>query len=380
MINLRYHIISITAVFLALGIGLTLGSTFLDRVTVDTLKNQLDAVQARVDETEAESAALRERLEGLEGREAELVAEMPERLVAGHLDGVPVLVVTAAGTPEDLVERAVAVVDGAGADVVGAWELTSRWDLDDDEEVRDLGGVLGLATDDAERLRRSAAIQVADELMAAVEPDPAPEGGTEGTPASEEEAAAGEVGDAGAVGEVAPPQDPGDPDATADDQVPTEPPSPVEPPVLADLEEAGFVGYGALPAGQERVRLPNEGLRVLAISSTDPVAGSQLMALSLLAELTADDAFPVVAAQGAVQLEDGDGDLVSEAEQRTTFVGPLRDGELTRDRVATVDVLDSAGGLAAIVLALEDVGSLRLGHYGIAPGAARLLPGTEPET
>ena len=35
MINLRYHIVSITAVFLALGIGLTLGSTFLDRVTVD---------------------------------------------------------------------------------------------------------------------------------------------------------------------------------------------------------------------------------------------------------------------------------------------------------------------------------------------------------
>lgn len=374
MINLRYHIVSITAVFLALGIGLTLGSTFLDRVTVDTLKNQLDTVQARVDETEAESTELRERLEALEGREAELVAEMPERLVAGHLADVPVLVVAAAGTPEDLVERAVAVVDGAGAEVVGTWELTSRWDLDDEEEVRDLGDLLGLATDDAERLRRSAAIQVADELMSAVEPDPAPGGDTQGTPAPDEGAPAG------AEDEVAPPQDGGDPDASGDEQLPTEPASPVEPAILADLEEAGFVDYGALPAGQDRVRLPAEGLRVLAISSTEPSAGSQLMALSLLAELTADEAFPVVAAQGAVELEDDDGDPVSEAEQRTTFVGPLRDGELTRDRVSTVDVLDSAGGLAAAVLALEDVGSLRLGHYGIAPGAARLLPGTEPET
>ena len=31
MINLRYHIVSITAVFLALGIGTALGGTFLDR-------------------------------------------------------------------------------------------------------------------------------------------------------------------------------------------------------------------------------------------------------------------------------------------------------------------------------------------------------------
>jgi hypothetical protein len=377
VINLRYHIVSITAVFLALGIGLTLGSTFLDRVTVDTLKNQLDTVQARVDETEAESATLRERLEALESREAELAAEMPERLVAGHLDAVPVLVVTAAGTPDDLVERAVAVVDGAGAEVVGTWQLTSRWDLDDDEEVRDLGDVLGLASDDVERLRRSAAIQVADELIAAVEPDPAPEAGTAGTSAPEEAAPAG---DAGAEVEAATAQDDGGTDAAGDDQVPTEPPAPVEPEILADLEEAGFVDYGALPSGQERVRLPSEGLRVLAISSTDPAAGSQLMALSLLDELTADGAFPVVAAQGAVELEDGDGEPVSEAEQRTTFVGPLREGELTRDRVSTVDVLESAGGLAATVLALEDVGALRLGHYGIAPGAARLLPGTEPET
>jgi len=376
VINLRYHIVSITAVFLALGIGLTLGSTFLDRVTVDTLKNQLDNVQARVDETEAESALLRERLEALEDREAELATEMPERLVAGHLEGVPVLVVTAAGTPEDLVERAVAVVGGSGADVVGTWQLTSRWELDDDEEVRGLGDVLGLASDDAERLRRSAAIQIADELIAAVEPDPTPDGSTEDVPAPGEDAPAGDVG-ADVEGEPA--QDGGDP-AAADDQVPVEPPSPVEPEILAELEEAGFVDYGALPAGQERVQLPSEGLRVLAISSTDPAAGSQLMALSLLDELTADAAFPLVAAQGAVELEDGDGEPVSEAEQRTTFVGPLREGELTRDRVSTVDVLDSAGGLAAAVLALEDVGALRLGHYGVAPGAARLLPGTEPDT
>ena len=43
MINLRYHIVSLIAVFLALGIGVAMGSTFLDRATVDNLNGQLEA-------------------------------------------------------------------------------------------------------------------------------------------------------------------------------------------------------------------------------------------------------------------------------------------------------------------------------------------------
>ena len=42
MINLRYHIVSIVAVFLALGIGLALGSTFVDSILVNELKDQVD--------------------------------------------------------------------------------------------------------------------------------------------------------------------------------------------------------------------------------------------------------------------------------------------------------------------------------------------------
>jgi hypothetical protein len=378
VINLRYHIVSITAVFLALGIGLTLGSTFLDRVTVDTLKSQLDTVQSRVDASEAESAALQDRLAAFEAREEELASELPERLVAGHLEEVPVLVVASEGTAEALIEQAVAAAQGAGAEVVGAWVLTSRWTLDDDEEVRDLGDLLDLSTDDPARLRRSAAIRLADELMAAVEPDPLPEQ-PEGTSAGAPAPAAGEPAqapDAEAEGTDEQAQEPA-PEGEA--ELPDAPPEPAEPEIAADLEEGGFVDYGTLPAGQERVLLPSEGLRVLIVSATEPGTGPQEMALALIDELTAEGPFPAVAAQGAVPLEDEDGELRPESERRTTFVGPLREGELTRDRVSTVDVLDSAAGLAAAVLALEDAGSLRLGHFGVAPGASRLLPGTEPE-
>jgi hypothetical protein len=46
VINLRYHIISIVAVFLALGIGLALGSTFVDSILVNELEDQVDEFEA----------------------------------------------------------------------------------------------------------------------------------------------------------------------------------------------------------------------------------------------------------------------------------------------------------------------------------------------
>lgn len=352
MINLRYHIVSITAVFLALGIGLTLGSTFLDRVTVDTLKNQLETVQTRVDETEAANGALNDRVGGLEAREQELLSELPERALAGHLTDVPVLLVVTEDTGDDEVDRTMAAVAGAGADVVGAWRLTSRWRLDDTEEQQDLSEVLHVSTDDGERLRRNGAIQLADVLMAAVETDPAP------------------------------PEDPAtSPEVVPLDEGPTQPTPPAEPDLAAALEGAGFLDYVSGPAAEgDRVLLPSEGLRIVAISGDQPGSGPQLISLALLDELTADASAPIVAAQGLVPVEDDQGEPAAESVQRTTFVGPLRDGELTRDRLSTVDCIDIPSGMVALVLALEDAGSLRLGHYGVAPGASRLLPGTGPDS
>jgi len=380
VINLRYHIVSLTAVFLALGIGLTLGSTFLDRVTVDTLKNQLDTVQARVDETEAENSSLRDRLTALEEREAGLMDGLAERLVAGHLDEVPVLVVAAAGTPEPLIDRTLAALTGAGAQPVGTWELTDRWDLDDEEEIRDLSDVLDVRTDDADRLRRNGAIRLADAIVEAIEPDPEateePETGADAAGASSGDAAAtaGE-GVAAAQDDDTDPLGPPPPEGEEAEEPPAPPPT--EPEAAAALEAAGFLAYDHVPDGEDRVLLPTEGLRVVVVAST-PSSGPVDMALALLDEVTAEGPVPVVAAQGAVEVTDEDGDLQPEADRRTGFVGPLRSGELTRDRLSTIDSLDTAAGLAALVLAVEDAGELRLGHYGVAPGASHLLPGAEP--
>ena len=62
MINIRYHIVSITAIFLALGIGTLLGSTFLDRATVDQLDRNIRNAEARIADTEQENGRLEEEL------------------------------------------------------------------------------------------------------------------------------------------------------------------------------------------------------------------------------------------------------------------------------------------------------------------------------
>lgn len=339
MINLRYHIVSITAVFLALGIGLTLGSSFLDRVTVDTLKSQLETVQERVGKSEAANDALTNRVTAFEERDDDLATELAERTLAGHLEAVSVLLLATEGTDDGLVDQAVATLTSAGAQVAGTWTFTDRWLLDDPEEVSDLAAILELTTSDASRLRRNAAIRVAEVL---------------------------DVASQDLLTEA-----PADPTG-----LPTLA-QPSEPQLVARLQKAGFLDYRPLPgSGDERVLLPAGGARFVAVSGALPEAGPTLFATALLDEMVAGGPAPLVAAQGEVDLPDGE-EPASEDQRRSSFVGPLREGELTRDRLSTIDDLDTAAGLLALVLSVEDLGAQRLGHYGVASGAARLLPGAD---
>lgn len=350
MINLRYHIISITAVFLALGIGLTLGSTFLDRVTVDTLKEQLDSVQAQVEDTRDRNQELQSRVDRFQERDDALAAALSERLLAGHLEGVPVLALATRGTSEDDVALAMQALAAAGADVAGTWWITERWALDDDEARTELAELLDLTTDDVERLRRNAAIRIAELL----------------TTASED-----------AVEITADPEGAADP--TAQEPEAPVPPAPSEPELVAALVTAGFLEYEPPPgSASSAVLLPGVAARYVVMSGVPSTSGANAFAAALIDEMAADGPAPVVAAQTDVELQDGD-EPAAEDGRRTTFVGPIRDGELTRDRVSTVDDLDTAAGLAALVLAVEDLGVPTIGHYGVAPGASSLLPAPASE-
>src|SRR3546814_14789165 len=114
---------------------ISLGSTFLDRVTVDTLKAQLDDVQAQVDVTNEENATLGHEVDELSTRDDALAEVLPERLLDGRLDGVPVLDIATRGTPAASTEQALGALDAARDDLAGPWWTTDRREPDAAEGV-----------------------------------------------------------------------------------------------------------------------------------------------------------------------------------------------------------------------------------------------------
>lgn len=333
MINFRFHIVSLTAVLLALGIGLVLGTAFFDDATVSLLRNQLDGLNNELDAAEAENAELHSRLESLSTEDAELDEQLGERVLANRLTGERVLVIQPEGLEGDPEDRVLDALDQTGAEIAGVWRLTGRFALDDDDEVSDLATALDLATEDVDRLRESLTQQLAEVLFAAMD--------TAGSPGP------------GVIGQSS---------------------EPAEPELLAALHEQGFVDY-ELPEGNDTgvVMLPPDDLRVLIVTGEGAIPPDDLVLLPMLTRLAADGGVPVVVAS---PLPREDEPQEGEEEPPTPLVTAIREEDVLSERISTVDDLDRVAGLLAVVLALEDAtpGLPVIGHYGLGDGAQRLLP------
>jgi hypothetical protein len=344
MINFRFHVVSLTAVLLALGIGLVLGTTFLDDATVDRLERQLVELEENLDREGDRNAELQRRLQAFEEEASGLDEQLGERLLSGQLDGDAVLVVAPRGLDGDVVDRVTTALDQADADVAGVWWLTERLVLDDDEEVADLAEALDLSTDDADRLRANLAMQLADVLYGAADLPEQPEAGA--------------------------PIGPGVADAVAE-------PAAAEPEVVARLREAGFVEYDPPEDGDDVVRLPASGLRIVALSGPGASLPTADALLPVLTALTSDGPAPVVAVDPSRQPDDGSGD----GSPPDRLVDAIRGDDELQRRVSTVDDLDRVAGRVATVLALVDArpGDPRIGHYGMDEGTTLLPPGEDAD-
>ncbi len=122
MINFRYHVVSIVAVFLALAIGIVLGSTELRGTafnaltrTSNTLNNELNAKKAQV-------SALNQLVSA---DEAFAQAAEPQ-LLHGLLAGQRVVLVNAPGAPGSVVTGITSALHLAGATVTGQVSLQPK--------------------------------------------------------------------------------------------------------------------------------------------------------------------------------------------------------------------------------------------------------------
>lgn len=137
MIDFRYHIVSIAAVFLALALGLVLGSTSgFQNTAISDLDSQISKLRGT-------NNGLRDSLDHERNRtkkDDELVALITPELVAGTLSGEHLLVVSApdaSGSLRDGVEETIAQ---AGGEIAG--EITLEPALFDPDNSAVLAGLV----------------------------------------------------------------------------------------------------------------------------------------------------------------------------------------------------------------------------------------------
>ncbi|MGQ0838504.1 copper transporter [Actinokineospora sp.] len=123
MISLRYHIVSIAAVFLALAVGVVLGSTTLSRTLLSGLNDENSDLGGQVAQLQAQRNALDARLAAADS----FAATIGPMAVKGVLDKrTVVLVTTADARPADR-DALKGLIANAGATVTGELQLTDAF-------------------------------------------------------------------------------------------------------------------------------------------------------------------------------------------------------------------------------------------------------------
>ncbi|HEV2778651.1 MAG TPA: copper transporter [Actinophytocola sp.] len=123
MISLRYHIISIAAVFLALAVGVVLGSTTLSRTVLSGLSDENGDLGRQVSDLEAQRNGLSARLADADS----FAATVGPLAVRGQLDKrTVVLITTADASPADR-DALKNLVAASGATVTGELQLTEAF-------------------------------------------------------------------------------------------------------------------------------------------------------------------------------------------------------------------------------------------------------------
>jgi Copper transport outer membrane protein, MctB len=162
MINFRFHIVSLIAVFLALALGIVMGATVVNRAIVDRLNDRIDTVEENANRRKTESDQLRSEVGQLQG----YVDSSKDYAVTGRLNGANVVTIAARGVNDEAVKQTVELAQRAGAQNLGILWLEEKFTLADDEAHRELGEIIGQMGENAKATRDSAWNALASRLAA----------------------------------------------------------------------------------------------------------------------------------------------------------------------------------------------------------------------
>ncbi len=157
MIDFRYHLVSLVAVFLALSVGIVLGAGPLngqiDASLNSTLTSELTALRA---DKAALSAELT-RVRASDQAGDDLIAQSAPTLEAGLLNGRAVAVIALPGADPDLVAAVTTGITQAGGTTASVTQMDPAWSTNASSErqstFRELASQLSLPEQDATSVR-----------------------------------------------------------------------------------------------------------------------------------------------------------------------------------------------------------------------------------
>jgi hypothetical protein len=123
MIDFRYHLVSIVAVFLALAIGIVLGATQLQRQTVDVLQSTSNNLSSKLNAALAERDTYQTQSNAAE----QFLQTAQKTLLADRLKGQRVVLITEPGAQASVISGVEQAAGDAGATVTGEIALQPRF-------------------------------------------------------------------------------------------------------------------------------------------------------------------------------------------------------------------------------------------------------------
>jgi hypothetical protein len=315
MINFRFHLVSLVAVFLALTIGIVVGATIVNQQIVNGLNHRIDQVQKNTDAQRSEN----HQLDETNKQQNQYLKAIEPSVVEGRLTGVPVVVLAEQGVDRSTVRDVVGLLQQAGAQSPAIVWLQSKWLLANASDQSRLAAIVGDASG-SPQLRVDGLDALADRLGRNASSDT----GVEATTARQ-------------------PSD-----------------------VLDSLVSAGFITVDPVGASgtSDLSTFPTPGPRVVVLGGD----GSDLATNSVVEPLTSAFAglrVPTIA---------GELSATADSSTRGVALAPIVQNSRLDHLVSTVDDVDLVQGQLAVVLAIEDSGQGQFGHYGYGKGADGALP------
>lgn len=345
MINFRFHLISLVAVFLALGVGVAMGASFIDRATVDSLRGRVDALDEGYRRRGVELDATRNQLGQSDAQAAALAGERSVALAA-QLSDVPIVVIATSSVSDDSLESLDTSLAASGATAAGTLRLAPSFAKIPAADLAAISARFGIRGDAAAlRSRLATDLGIALSFLSAAAPPPS--AGALATTSSTAVAP---------TGATATPTDAGQARA-----------------YIAALSDLGLVSItDTEEAGDARFPMASGYRYILAASADD--APADIVAPLATAEADRSPRTMTVAESRDPRPAGEATTTTLDQPKRGSLVAPLRKGDVA-DAVSTVDDLEESFGRIAVVYAVaEQRDNGRVGHYGTGDGATAPFP------